>query len=74
MILVQPVLKIEEKCIKCKSDLAKLTYMYEHFAEICGNGTGMLWKRMFEGMWSRLSISCAQEGCIEDEIGSKIDH
>lgn len=30
------------------SDLAKLTYMYEHFAEICGNGTGMLWKRMFE--------------------------
>ena len=39
-------------CIKRKSDLAKLTYMYEHFAEICGNGTGMLWKRMFEGMWS----------------------
>lgn len=30
------------------SELAKLTYMYEHFAEICGNGTGMLWKRMFE--------------------------
>ena len=32
------------------SDLAKLTFMYEHFAEICGNGTGMLWKRMFEGI------------------------
>ena len=44
---------IPNVCIKCKSDLAKLTYMYEHFAEICGNGTGMLWKRMFEGMWSR---------------------
>ena len=60
---------ISNVCIKCKSDLAKLTYMYEHFAEICGNGTGMLWKRMFEGMWSRSvrdhpnkSIRCAQEG------------
>ena len=34
------------------SDLAKLTFMYEHFAEICGNGTGMLWKRMFEGTFA----------------------
>ena len=23
-------------------------FRYEHFAEICGSGTGMLWKRMFE--------------------------
>ena len=32
------------------SELARLTFMYEHFAEICGAGTGMLWKRMFQGL------------------------
>jgi len=30
------------------ADLARLTFMYEHFAEICGSGTGMLWKRMLQ--------------------------
>ena len=31
------------------ADLAKMTFQYEYFTEICGSGTGMLWKRMFQG-------------------------
>ena len=40
------------------ADLARLTFMYEHFAEICGSGTGMLWKRMLQG-----NLTLGRQGC-----------